>query len=103
MLEPPAAAKSAPHVFGLSCMPADLPELERIFNRICAAHPTVVGKKASAKDREGMVGPQSCLTYGEIMFHPFAVAMLKVSRRRAAQADPPCLAYLQNVISAGPR
>ena len=41
-----------------------LPELERIYNVICAGHPTSVGKKASAKDREALVVPQSSLTYG---------------------------------------
>ena len=95
----------------------ELPELERIYNIMCAGHPTSVGKKASAKDREALVVPQSSLTYGaqaignwvgrssycqcfqctsdanctestlsirlavfagEIMFEPFAIAMMKV-------------------------
>ena len=79
-VEPPHADADNPETLRANLIPGslDLGDLERIFDTICASHPTSVGKKASAKDRELMLIPQSTLTYGEIKFEPFAAAMLKV-------------------------
>ncbi len=52
--------------------------LEGVYNEVCKAFPTSVGKAVSAKERDYLKSCHSTLVYGEISFAPFATAISKI-------------------------
>jgi SAM-dependent methyltransferase len=84
-LEPAAALIPATEASGAGDPDYEDPEKwlsarQQLYDHLTAPYPTLLGKHVSKADRERMESPPTTLTYGEIDFTSFSIALNKIRR-----------------------